>query len=284
MKIVVLILIFSFSKLSFGRDCLAGTGINAIKIAALGTFYETSDSIFFRPLVCLNLSNCRDIDLSNFPKYDNKYGYNPIWPGKGSEHASGELYIISSDEKSFEDAVRVQNVFVEKFYKDRRNYWISMLNPMNILKMFTTDDSQYSNSIYCEPLSNSSIQLESQGFLSSPIYKDSHFRITYSNKIIETCDCTSYLYDKSRMEDSWELERYSGFYTKKNNNFFVTLEGHEIELEDGNKCNPFIGDLIGKKISLLLPREKMTPFPKKLPFINACKVKVQVQREHKKND
>jgi hypothetical protein len=85
--------------------------------SALGSFHRSLDKVIFKPILCMNMERCEDVDFSNFPKPSMIKPLNPIWENKNNAFADsreGVLWVLYTKEKNFNDAVFSQVSYEKK--------------------------------------------------------------------------------------------------------------------------------------------------------------------------
>lgn len=251
-----------------------------VKTGAVGRFYRTEDKLIFKPVLCLNREKCGDVDLSSYPDY--KEGHLIRQFGSIAEFKYGNLEAIVSQEETFEIGIQAQ---VDYRNKHARN----QINPKNLRVVGGS----------CDPVGFSILLLTSSfysdsGFgkvlLAGGKSKDSYikkFNITYANEKVRGCGCEE-RFDATKREFEYFPHLIEGYYEKKGDRVFFVEESNQnisgnykvirkIELLEKDKCNPFLGDLLGKRIRLST-QNKIKAGLTKIPYINACRADFELRK------
>jgi hypothetical protein len=241
--------------------------------AMLGTISRTSDKVIFMPILCMNAERCESVDLSSFPKYEHGGDMNIIWryPMASSYFYLGKLYFLFWKENSLQDAINAQKKYA---YRITQKPQVKP-PPSNYFDSFCSEISDEKSSLLIYTDSKAGRNFSDINFEISN-------KLIYSNYSIGKmigCGCEDY-FDSSRKLRQTPKSTIYGKYIKKGEKlFFIEKQfdadsrpvwGREIEVLEGDKCNIFVNEYIGKDIQIAL-YEPLEIMNNSIKYINACK-------------
>ncbi len=238
---------------------------------ALGSFYRTKHSVIFKPILCMGLVECKVVNFSDFPKTEHNRLYNVIWRDvseRKKNYGFEELIILVTQETSFKKAIERQKDFL--MHKKIKNPLVLKESEdcgHHELSTIVSIDNRVSTSLFSKLfrgkfLKNSKI-----------IYAD------YAKNKMFGCGCENYFNrdDKPIFQSGKVIIGMYEIIDEKL--FFVELDltpggkpivMRKIELAEGDRCNFFAHDLIGKVIKIGI-EENLETGSDKVLYINACK-------------
>lgn len=288
MKILIFFIFLLESYYAHSDDCLATPSFlkssKKVATAAVGSFYRYNNMLIFRPLVCLNRTICEDIVFSSYPRYIQDVNYDKLWTtGRGTQ-VFGKIDIIVSQDKSFEEGIENQVKHIKNYIKKKK---LSKKNKsLNNFDEKTCDEKSSSilvldNSFYNVKASWGWEIFNRENANDSFLKK---FKLTYADERIKNCGCED-LFDSTKIELANIPSAIDGYYQRDDGKLYFVEESNlnskhkyevvrKIELEENDKCNPFVDDFLGKKIRLLT-FDKIKSGVIKIRYINACRSRVE---------
>jgi hypothetical protein len=221
-----------------------------IKIAALGYMYFSDSSAIFKPFLCLNIEKCVEVNFSDYPNYELNFGMNAVWRNKQDlkkSHMSKEMLLLYTKDNNFESAIKAQKDFV---YKYKPQYLISRIDG------YDEDDcpEDEKTSVMVKEIilfyekSIASIEYEKEINL---------YYAKYSEEKMKGCGCEKLFYP-NKIEHFLGSSNLRGKFIRKGKKlFFVNLiygsnnipvSSRTIELINGDKCNFFVSDFLGREV------------------------------------
>jgi hypothetical protein len=242
--------------------------------AMLGTVFRTENKAIIKPILCMNIDKCEEFDLSSYPRYESFPNKNIIWefPGETSTFFTGKLYLLFWKENSLQEALDAQKKYANGAVRKPREKH----PPRNHYDSFCDDISVEKSSIL--------IARDTKEFgrdLSKFNFEHS-VKLIYSSYSIGKmigCGCEDYFESTKKLRPP-PKNTINGKYIKKDDKlFFIEKQfdtdsrpiwGREIEVLEGDKCNIFVNEYIGKDIQIAL-YEPLNIKNNKVRYINACK-------------
>jgi hypothetical protein len=248
-------------------------GNGLVQVAALGSFYRNNDKVLFKPIICMNMDKCEDVDLSNFPEPDHKCSEVPVWRDffdTSLPEQIGVLWVIYSRNANFHEAISWQESFMKRhkyksFFAEKKIY-----------------DRKFRSDSFCHT-DSSSILMYRDGLIEDTwsFKTETNFKLSFAKfaeEKIKGCGCEEYFGDdrkvrpprNSSIELKFERVGKKIFYLeKKYDSRFKPYYLDRVEIVQGDKCNIFLNELFGKDVSIDL-YENLEIKNGKIKYINTC--------------